>query len=107
MPTLTAPDEIRVGQPIPFSYTSETRLTGRVRLTAGTDALTFQLEPDGRLMSEPAAGHRIRGRAGSFRIWAWGDHPVGSELVLRFEGAKVWMRVVEPEPPQRSDDSGG
>ena len=52
----------------------------------------FRLERDGEL-SEPADQHRVRGRKGELRIVDWGEHPVGTELVLRFEGAKVWLKV--------------
>ena len=93
MTTLTAPESIVLGQPIEFSFSAEERVAGRIRLTAGTEAIPFRLERDPDTVSEPKPGHRVRGRSGSFRIVDWGDHAVGSELVLRFEGAKVWMTV--------------
>ncbi len=40
-----------------------------------------------------SAGPRVRGRQGSYTIRDWGEHPVGAELVLRFEGAKRWLKV--------------
>ena len=89
---LTAPNTLIAGEPFAFSFESETRVAGRLRLTAGTDLVSFTLTREGR---EPAAGttHRIRGRSGGGEISDWGDHPEGTELVLRFEGAKVWMTV--------------
>lgn len=94
MTTLTAPETIALGQPIAFSFTADERVTGRIRLTAGTEAVPFRLERDPGTVSEPKPGHRVRGREGSFRIHDWGEHAVGDELVLRFEGAKAWMKVV-------------
>ena len=91
--TLTAPESITVGQPIPFSFTSETRVGGRVRLTAGTEALTYRLQNEAGETSEPGAGHRVRGKSGPYALLDWGEHAEGTELVLRFEGHKVWMTV--------------
>ena len=93
---LTAPDTIVLGQPFTFAYVSETRVAGRIRLTAGTEAVSFVLEREGR-PPEAGTSPRVRGRAGTFQIRDWGDHPVDSELVLRFEGAKKWLRVVAAE----------
>ena len=90
--TITAPSAARLGEPIPFEWKSPSRIAGRLRLTSGRDRVTFRLERDGTL-SEPADQHRVRGRSGQYRIVAWGEHPVGSELVLRFEGVKVWLKV--------------
>ena len=95
MTTLTAPETIALGQPIEFSYAADQRVAGRIRLTAGTEAIPFRLERDPGTVSEPKPGHRVRGREGSFRILDWGEHEVGAELVLRFEGAKAWMKITE------------
>lgn len=89
---LTAPEEITSGQPIPVAFEADERVAGRVRITAGETALPFRLERGDRI-SDPAPGHRVRGRRGNFRILDWGEHAAGTELVLRFEGAKVWMTV--------------
>lgn len=89
---LVAPPRIAVGQPISVAYRADARLAGRVRLTSGTALVPFTLVREGR---EPSTGttHRIRGKEGVFEIRDWGEHPAGTELVLRFEGAKVWMTV--------------
>ena len=58
MIALTAPDTIVLGQPFTFSFTSETRVAGRIRLTAGTEAVSFVLERDGR---PPESGTSPRG----------------------------------------------
>lgn len=96
---VAAPEEIVCGQPFEVSYTSATRVAGRLRLTRDTELVSFTLTPlgDGGPIKEPVTGtaHRVRGRSGRFSIRDWGDHPVGCELVLRFEGVKRWMRVVE------------
>jgi len=90
---LSAPEQIATGTPIPFSFSSQTRVSGRVRLTHGTEALSFRLERGPEDISAVAAGHRIRGKHGAFKIRDWGEHPSGTELVLRFEGRKIWMTV--------------
>lgn len=89
---LVAPQTLTVGQPFLVAFRSPTRVAGRLRLTAGTELVPFVLEREGR---EPVKSttHRVRGKEGSFRIADWGDHADGTELVLRFEGAKVWMTV--------------
>jgi hypothetical protein len=92
---LTAPERVVCAQPIPFSFEADQRVAGRVRLTRGTEELSFRLERDAERVSDPATGHRVRGRRGAFLIRDWGEHAVGEELVLRFEGAKVWMTVGE------------
>jgi hypothetical protein len=93
MVTLTCPDHLTLGEPISVAFEATERVAGRVRLTSGTEALTFRLERAPDQLGDPAAGHRVRGRKGSFRIVEWGDHPVGTELVLRFEAEKKWMTV--------------
>ena len=70
-----------------------TRIAGRIRLTLGTEALSFRLSGAEGEPSEPSAGHRVRGKTGDYRITEWGQHPAGTELVLRFEGRKIWMKV--------------
>ena len=90
---LTAPDTITVGTPIAFSFTSLTRVSGRIRLTSGTDAIAFRLATSPDEISAPSAGHRVRGKAGEYQIIDWGEHESGVELVLRFEGKKAWMKV--------------
>lgn len=89
---LTAPERIENGKPIHATYQADSRVAGRLRLTLGTDALEFTLSREGR---DPvtSAGPRVRGRSGAFVITDWGDHASGTELVLRFEGAKCWMVV--------------
>ena len=94
MVELTAPDTIVVGHPFTISFRSETRVSGRLRITAGTDAISFVLDREDR-PAEAATAHRVRGKTGTFVIRDWGDHPVGSELVVRFEGAKKWLTVGE------------
>ena len=89
---LFAPEHIQCGDAIVFGFTSDTRVSGRVRLTLGTEALPFKLDKDGTV-SELGTGHRLRGKSGSCAIVEWGDHPAGTELVLRFEGKKIWMTV--------------
>ena len=89
----SAPEQITSGVPIWFSYSSEFRVSGRIRLTLGTEALSFRLGGEDSQLSEPSAGPRIRGKSGKYSIVDWGDHAVGTELVLRFEGKKVWMTV--------------
>ncbi|MCB9693083.1 MAG: hypothetical protein H6736_14835 [Alphaproteobacteria bacterium] len=92
MVELIAPILLTVGEPFTFAFRADTRVAGRLRLTSGTDALVFTLEAQGR---EPATAdtHRIRGKEGSFVIRDWGEHPSGTELVLRFEGRKLWLKV--------------
>jgi len=90
---LIAPETITLGSPIAFSFTSVTRLSGRVRLTSGTEVVSFRLEKAPGDLSAPAPGHRVRGKTGAYSIHDWGEHAVGAELVLRFEGRKVWMKV--------------
>ena len=90
---LHAPEKITLGRPIAFRFSSETRVSGRVRLTAGTNALPFRLQRAGGEVGELASSHRVRGKTGAFQIVDWGTHEAGVELVLRFEGRKVWMRV--------------
>ena len=89
---LVAPEQITLGVPFDVEFESDQRASGRLRLTAGTNNIHFTLEREGK---EPAHGEspRIRGKKGTFRISAWGMHTVGTELVLRFEGAKAWMTV--------------
>jgi hypothetical protein len=89
---LVAPNVITVGEPFLVAFEAQERVAGRLRITAGTEAIEFTLVREGR---EPARGtaHRVRGRSGSFQVRDWGEHAPGSELVLRFEGAKVWMTV--------------
>ena len=98
MVELTTPENIVVNQPIPVAFQSESRVAGRVRLTKGTEALPITVVREGK---EPISGTgpRIRGKSGQFHITDWGEHEVGTELVLRFEAAKVWLTVVEPAPP--------
>ena len=93
---LNAPRTIVVGESFPFAFTAETRLSGRLRLTSGTEAVPFVLEREDRV-NERSPSHRIRGKQGAFRISDWGDFPTGTELVLRFEGAKLWLTVGEKE----------
>jgi hypothetical protein len=90
---LQAPTTITSGTPIPFAYSAEHRVSGRVRLTSGKEALTFRLKNQAGELSEPTSGPRLRGKHGSFHIVEWGEHPEGTELVLRFEGRKIWMKV--------------
>ena len=92
---LKAPEQIFVGAPIVFSYSSDNRVSGRLRLTAGTEAVMFRLQKEGADAGEPDAGPRVRGKSGTFAISDWGQHEVGAELVLRFEGRKVWMKVTD------------
>ena len=89
---LFAPEIIVNGQPIIVSFESEHRVSGRLRLTLGTEALEFTLAREGR---DPvrSAGPRLRGKKMSFSIEDWGDHAGGTQLVLRFEGAKAWLTV--------------
>lgn len=93
---LLAPERIVVGQPIDFSFRSDHRVSGRLRLTSGEEALTFTLERPGK---DPVTDNnpRVRGKEGGGRITEWGKPLPGTELVLRFEGAKAWMLVVGPE----------
>ncbi len=93
MVELIAPRTIALGRPFSFTFRSDERIAGRLRLTAGTEAVPFVLERPGR-EAVRSDGHRIRGKEGSYRILDWGEHPVGSELVLRFEGRKLWLEVV-------------
>ena len=37
---------------------------------------------------------RVRGRSGALVLTEWAEQPVGSEIVVRFEGAKAFVRVV-------------
>lgn len=89
---LTAPRTIHLGTPFPFAFRADARVAGRLRLTSGDDLVPFTLEREGRDPSTDTA-HRIRGREGSFVIRDWGEHPAGTELVLRFEGQKLWLTV--------------
>ena len=93
MVQLNAPRTIVVGEPFSFAFESEERVSGRLRLTAGKEAVPFTLERPDR--NETGPTHRIRGKKGTFRILDWGEHPLGTELVLRFEGAKLWLMVGE------------
>ncbi len=83
---------IVLGQPFTVSFESEHRVSGRLRLTSGKEALSFVLERQGK---EPVTGTgpRVRGKSGSLVIRDWGEHEAGTELVLRFEGAKLWLTV--------------
>ena len=90
---LHAPGAITIGQPISFEFSSSTRVSGRVRLTAGPEALPFRLIKAGAERSDRATGHRVRGKTGAYQIVDWGVHEAGTELVLRFEGRKIWMTV--------------
>lgn len=92
---LKAPEQIFIGAPIVFSYSSDNRVSGRLRLTAGTNAVTFRLQKEGGDLGEPDTGPRIRGKSGTYAMSDWGEHEVGAELVLRFEGRKQWMKVTE------------
>lgn len=93
MVKLTAPSEITVGEPIEMSFEADQRVAGRIRLTHGTELVSFRFAREGQDASESATAHRVRGRNGSFVLTDWGEHAAETELVLRFEGAKVWMRV--------------
>ena len=93
MVTLEAPESIVTGKPFEVSFRTESRVSGRLRLTAGTEAVDFTLVRDGR-EPVPGNGQRLRGKSGSFIVADWGEHAIGDELVLRFEGAKAWLRVV-------------
>ena len=97
MVELVSQKNIPLNEPFSVSFRSEDRVAGRVRLTKGTDPLTFTLVREGK---EPvtSAGPRVRGRQGSFEIRDWGTHEVGTELVLRFEAAKLWLTVVHATP---------
>jgi len=94
---VVAPEEIVVGQPFEVRYTAEKRVAGRLRLTAGTELVSFTLTAlgEGGPIKEPvtSTAHRVRGRAGHFLVSDWGAQEAGSELVLRFEGVKCWMKV--------------
>lgn len=89
---LVAPNTIHLGAPFPFAFKADERVAGRLRLTSGEDLVPFTLEREGR---DPVTDttHRLRGREGSFVIRDWGEHAVGTELVLRFEGRKLWLKV--------------
>jgi len=93
---LTAPESICNGEPIHVAFSAGERVSGRLRLTAGDTALAFTLKREGR---EPVTsdGPRVRGRSGALVLVGWPEQPVGSELVVRFEGAKCWIRVAAPE----------
>lgn len=97
MVELVAPKTIELHKPFTVSFRSETRVAGRVRLTKGTEALEFTLVREGK---EPvtSAGPRVRGKTASFEIREWGTHEAGTELVLRFEAAKLWLTVTEAQP---------
>lgn len=98
---VVAPEQIVVGQPFEVTYTADKRVAGRFRLTDGKDLVTFTLTEmgDGGPVKSPQTGthHRVRGREGRFLISDWGAPEVGSELVLRFEGVKRWLKVVAAE----------
>ena len=89
---LEAPETIVPGQPFTVRFQSETRVSGRLRLTHGTESLPFTLDREGR-EAVRSDGPRVRGKQGELVISDWGDHAPGTELVLRFEGAKVWLTV--------------
>ena len=90
---LNAPETVSNGKPIHVTFTADQRVSGRLRLTAGDDALTFTLLREGR---DPVTGDgpRVRGREGELVLTDWPEQPVDSELVVRFEGAKAWVKVV-------------
>lgn len=90
---LEAPEKVECGKPIQVRFRADERMAGRLRLTSGTEALTFTLLREGK---EPvtSSGPRLRGREGMFALVDWGEHPSGTELVLRYEGAKCWIVVV-------------
>jgi hypothetical protein len=92
MVELNAPTTIRCGEPFSFAFKADSRVAGRLRLTSGTDLVPFTLKRPDR-EPETAESHRIRGRQGTFTLSDFGDHPTGTELVLRFEGAKLWLTV--------------
>ena len=105
MVELTAPDTILVGHPFTVGFRSDTRVAGRIRITAGTEAISFVLERGDR-PPESSAAHRVRGKQGTFRVRDWGEHPEGAELVLRFEGAKKWMTVARGDAVASGSESG-
>jgi hypothetical protein len=90
---LVAPSEIPLGQPFHVTFRSPTRVSGRLRLTKERDLVPFTLLREGR-ESVTGDSHRVRGKEGALVVKDWGEHAPGTELVLRFEGAKVWMKVV-------------
>jgi hypothetical protein len=92
MVELQAPQTVASGVPFLFAFTSPTRVSGRLRLTAGTEAVAFILTK-GEQVFEKSAGHRIRGKQGSFQVSDWGEHEPETEVVLRFEGAKAWIKI--------------
>lgn len=89
---LTADETVENGKPIHVRYSSEQRVSGRIRLTHGTERLTFTLLREGK---EPVRGDgpRVRGREGELVLSEWGSVAPGEELVVRFEGEKAWVRV--------------
>jgi hypothetical protein len=89
---LHAPETIDNGAPLHVRFEAEGRVSGRLRLTAGTEALEFTLLREGR---DPVRGTdpRVRGRSGELVLTEWAEQPVGSEIVVRFEGAKRFVRV--------------
>ncbi|MBT3219159.1 MAG: hypothetical protein HN348_08715 [Proteobacteria bacterium] len=96
MVKLIAPETVIIGEPFTVTFSSESRVAGRLRLTSGTEALPFVLDRGVRL-EERAPGHRVRGKQGSFQILEWGEPTAGTEIVLRFEGAKAWIKVLASE----------
>ncbi len=90
---LDVPETIENGTPLHVQFKADSRLSGRLRLTAGTEALEFTLLREGR---DPVRGSdpRVRGRSGALVLTEWAEQPVGSEIVVRFEGAKAFVRVV-------------
>lgn len=89
---LTADETVENGKPIHIRYRADDRVSGRLRLTHGTERLTFTLQREGK---EPVRGDgpRIRGKEGELVLSDWGTVEPGDELVVRFEGEKVWVRV--------------
>ena len=89
---LKADETVENGKPIHVRFEAEERVAGRLRLTHGTETLTFTLLREGR---DPVRGDgpRVRGRAGELVLTEWGTVEPGDELVVRFEGEKVWIRV--------------
>jgi hypothetical protein len=90
---LVVPKTIELGKPFEATFSAKERVAGRLRLTSGNELVPFTLSREGKEAVRDST-FRIRGKSGAWHISDWGEHEVGCELVLRFEGAKGWMTVV-------------
>ncbi len=80
---LTIPSTVRRGMSFEVGFRATGRVDVRVRLRAGEEDQTFALRRSADRRSEPAKAHRVRARSGLYTIEDWGDHPAGTQIIVR------------------------